>query len=378
MTQEFTMESLTKENFQEKELELCRKIGRPVALMPTGQFALSSLNYWKDNSIEIAFFVDNDSSKHGTNVDGIPVLSFEQYHSKAEEVFLVILCWEEISKLLVEQLKLSKVESSNYCLAEFDDFHFIEYTGKENNAIRSTRKTIEQNIEQFNIVFNLLGDTLSQQTLINVLNYRLTCNPRYLGLIQQPPEKQYLEPDIRPISADDYFVDCGAYNGDTLESVMSVTNKSISGYYAFEPDEYVFNDLLDKCNNINNIFLFPNGVYKEDAILHFTLRSHGGTSIGKNGGGGCVRCFALDSVLGQQPVTVIKMDLEGGEYDALVGARNVVQSQQPFLAICVYHRLTDYFTLPLLIESFGVKYNYYMRHYSDKWRETVLYAVPIQ
>ncbi len=85
----------------------------------------------------------------------------------------------------------------------------------------------------------------------------------------------------------------------------------------------------------------------------------------------------LDNILKNRPVTFIKMDIEGGEIDALNGSRNIINEQKPVLAICVYHKFNDIFDIPLLIKSFGINYKYYLRHYSNYVSETVLYAVPI-
>jgi ribonuclease G len=63
------------------------------------------------------------------------------------------------------------------------------------------------------------------------------------------------------------------------------------------------------------------------------------------------------------------------EYEALLGAKNIIKEQKPVLAISVYHKFDDIYKLALLIDSFGVRYKYYLRHYTMGVAETVLYAV---
>jgi hypothetical protein len=70
------------------------------------------------------------------------------------------------------------------------------------------------------------------------------------------------------------------------------------------------------------------------------------------------------------------MDVEGAEKEALLGARKTIQNEKPALAVCVYHKFDDLYVIPDLIQSFGVKYKYYLRHYTLGLAETVLYAVP--
>jgi len=60
--------------------------------------------------------------------------------------------------------------------------------------------------------------------------------------------------------------------------------------------------------------------------------------------------------LGLSKVDFIKMDIEGSERRALLGARQTIQRYHPRMAICVYHLPDDPVVIPLLIESFGQAY----------------------
>jgi len=96
-------------------------------------------------------------------------------------------------------------------------------------------------------------------------------------------------------------------------------------------------------------------------------------------------CFAMDKV----PTTTIdemavhnnvprldfiKMDIEGSELSALQGAETSIRRWQPKLAISLYHRPEDFFSIPLWIDSLGVGYRFFLDHYSIHNEETVLYA----
>jgi hypothetical protein len=69
------------------------------------------------------------------------------------------------------------------------------------------------------------------------------------------------------------------------------------------------------------------------------------------------------------------MDIEGAELEAIKGAKRIIEEQKPKLAICVYHKPEDIWELPELILSYNKEYKFYIRHYSYKDNETVLYAV---
>ncbi|MCX6901177.1 MAG: FkbM family methyltransferase [Verrucomicrobia bacterium] len=73
-------------------------------------------------------------------------------------------------------------------------------------------------------------------------------------------------------------------------------------------------------------------------------------------------------------IDFIKMDIEGAELTALKGARETMLRFKPRLAVCVYHRLEDFFDIPDYLESLGLNYRFFLRHFSIHAEETVLFA----
>ena len=86
-----------------------------------------------------------------------------------------------------------------------------------------------------------------------------------------------------------------------------------------------------------------------------------------------VECVPLDTVVSEK-VTFIKMDIEGSEMRALSGARHLITTCKPKLAICIYHKLDDLWKIPLYIHSLVPEYKFYVRHHSILYVDTVLYA----
>lgn len=84
---------------------------------------------------------------------------------------------------------------------------------------------------------------------------------------------------------------------------------------------------------------------------------------------------SLDYSLEGRKVTYIKKDIEGSELEALKGAKRIIKEQHPKLAICVYHKLEDIWTLPELILRYHPDYKLYVRHYLTDILDTVLYVV---
>ena len=73
-------------------------------------------------------------------------------------------------------------------------------------------------------------------------------------------------------------------------------------------------------------------------------------------------------------VDFIKMDVEGSELAALRGGVAALRQWKPKLAISLYHKPEDFFSIPLWLDSLRCGYRFFLEHYSIHSEETVLYA----
>jgi FkbM family methyltransferase len=91
------------------------------------------------------------------------------------------------------------------------------------------------------------------------------------------------------------------------------------------------------------------------------------------------KTITIDDVVAEKDlpnVDFIKMDIEGAELNALKGAEQTIRRFHPKLAISLYHRLSDFETIPRYIDSLGLSYKYYLDHHTIYENETVLFALP--
>lgn len=349
-------------------LSLCREQSKPLAIIPAGQQGQSFCAYLQSHGVETALFVDNNTQKQGNLIAGKKVISLAECLSSTDPFHLLISTNEQIAELLVKQLQENGVPTENYTVIASD------YLCLPPHDIDTAAELIDSNILEYETAYQLFADELSQTTFENILNYRMSFNTELLTEIQRPCDLQYFEPDIYAITSKDSFVDCGAFNGDTLLKTMSLVNNKIAAYYAFEPDSFNYSRLQVAAEQFDGMNLYNAGVAKENGTLFFEQNCNSYSRVVESDGV-AIEVLSLDEILADRTVTMIKMDIEGAEYDALLGARTLIQSQKPVLAISVYHTFFDIVRLPLLIDSFGVPYRYYLRHYTNQAIETVLYAV---
>ena len=80
-----------------------------------------------------------------------------------------------------------------------------------------------------------------------------------------------------------------------------------------------------------------------------------------------VQVKRIDSIV-DSPPTIIKMDIEGAELDALRGADDIIRQHRPKLLVSAYHRNTDLLEIPRLIDALRDDYRVGLRHHTeDRW-----------
>lgn len=75
-------------------------------------------------------------------------------------------------------------------------------------------------------------------------------------------------------------------------------------------------------------------------------------------------------------VDFIKMDIEGAESEAIMGAADTIRRFRPKLAISIYHRPEDLWEIPRQLAALVPDYRFRFGHHSPVQWESVLYAFP--
>lgn len=186
---------------------------------------------------------------------------------------------------------------------------------------------------------------------------------------------QYFDGGIDFPKSKGAFLDVGSFDGATVVRFKEWYKDDCS-IYSFEPDVVSVNK-VQKTLTENKIEanIMPYGAWNENTTLSFNI-SNAGTSRVSNEGSSVIEARMIDSIIDEK-VGFIKMDVEGVEREALLGARKTITRDKPILAISVYHKSSDIIDLFSLIDDFSIDYKYYIRHYATSAAETILYAIPV-
>ncbi|SCM83677.1 Methyltransferase, FkbM family [uncultured Sporomusa sp.] len=219
----------------------------------------------------------------------------------------------------------------------------------------------------------LLDEEESIQVLYQFVKAKLTSD--FDAFCRPCDELQYFVPSITFSKGYERFVDCGAYVGDSILTGLQ-HGIPLQSVVCFEPDAKNFALLhknLANCPTLQTAICFPCGVSERAGKFFFTNQGTAGSHISAYGTE-MIQCVSLsEALIGFHP-TFIKMDVEGAEYDAVLGARKILEEDKPDLAISVYHKNDDIWRLPALIRSIVPEYRFYLRSHGFYGVDTVLYA----
>ena len=198
----------------------------------------------------------------------------------------------------------------------------------------------------------------------------------------------YFERDGIRISPEqgDHVIDAGASLGDTALAFGASTGAA-GMIYIFELIDahlQVCRDNLKMNEGLSRFKIFNCGL--SDQVKAAAAQSPAskatdfdfGFELDANDGRFAME--TLDNLVKTQQVErvdFIKMDIEGSELRALQGAENCLKIFKPKLAISLYHKVEDFFEIPLYLDGLGLGYRFYLDHYTIHAGETVLYATVV-
>jgi len=294
------------------------------------------------------------------------------------------------TKIYISPLQYShQIEKKLKLMGFFNIFNFtqsiknipniLEHIAKDNYLwlVEDSSLMIDNDkLKKFN---SLLVDKESQENLSMIINLRKTLDTKYYI---KPSGTEYFPEDVPILNNlnEVNFLDCGAYIGDTINELMK-QKLTVKSTISFEPDiknQLKLNVELEtqkKSHPQTDFLIYPMGVYSHNTILQFSNNGVDSSAAFDNTSDIVVPVVSIDDTLLNKDINFIKMDIEGAEKKALIGATKTIKKYKPNLAICLYHKPEDLWELPLLINDIEPSYEMYLRVHEDMCLSTVLYCI---
>lgn len=307
-------------NMCEYDIDRIPQIGTSVKSFPNaknlviygaGHNGIITMNMLRKSNVSLnLYFCDSDRRKAGSIICGTKVLSFAELIEKKNESVVVI-------------------SAKNACM---DIYNWLIFNGFP-----------------------------YQQIVIPMDNLPIV----YFG----GQYFDFFEPNTQEV-----FVDGGAYDGISSCEFVKWTNGDYLKTYIYEAndknEQMIEKNLVD--NDVKRYTIFGCGLWSDEAELNFYDENGRGASV-NDAGNVKIKVNSIDNTINDR-VTFIKMDIEGSEYEAILGAKNTIKKYRPRMAISIYHKPEDVLEIPTLILSIDKEYKFAIRHYSSGFFETVLYA----
>lgn len=340
---------------------------KPIVMYGMGDGAEKIMAVFESLGIKPAAFMASDEFVRGHSFIGYQVHTLSEIQQMYDD-FIIVVCFGSSLPPVMDRLYELDKQYELYApdvpvVGEglFDD----EY--------------LEANADKLQKVRKLLADEQSRKVLDDIISYKLTGDIKLLKGCETSTDEGW---SLLRIGREETYVDLGAYNGDTVDKFLRLTNKEFAEIYALEPDSRSFNRMVRRNYALGRGIFHPinAAAWNEDTTLQFLHRGGRSSSAtgGRYGRGRLVpvQAIKVDTLLDGSKATLLKFDVEGSEREALTGAKETILKYRPKLILSVYHRVEDLLELPLKIHEMNGGYKLYLRHhpYIPAW-DVELYCI---
>ena len=274
---------------------------------------------------------------------------------------LIDQAMEHLRKIKDENPSLYKLLTVGYRGWYFENNWLDGFEGKNNSLVENRINTLKNNVEKIEWLYDHLEDNLSKTSLNALITNWLTFSMQE-ALNVSAYSNGVINPDIFPLYENEVFVDCGAYIGDTVAEFVNEFNRNYKAIHTYDISEATVEIMKNNLKDLKNVFFNVKGVSDKQGMLSLAgvdAPFHGNRLV-EGKGAVKIPIVSLDEDI-SEPITFLKIDVEGLDKEAIWGARNHIAQYHPKLHVDTYHKLVDVFEVPLLIHKIDSTYRFYLR-----------------
>ena len=368
---------------QESEvyLKLARERAGDIVLFGAGGLGRKVAAALRAHGVEPLAFADNSVARQGTNIDGLRVLApADAAREFGEHAIFVVTIWGansthrfSHSRDQLAALGCAVMSFPPLCWKLADTLlpHYLQdLPHKVLNEKEDVRRALE-----------VWEDDASREEYVSQVRLRLTAD--FDGLAHPVEHPQYFPDDLYAWRPDEWIVDGGAYDGDSIRMLSRLHGDTFGHVLALEPDPANFAKLQATVSELpertrSKVDCRQLALSAAPGTLHLDAlgNASSATSATARAGTLAIPAEPLDALLGGAAPTFIKLDIEGAEPEALFGARETIRAHAPVIAVCVYHLQNHLWKIPLMLREWRSDYAFFLRPHNEEGWDLVCYAVP--
>lgn len=250
----------------------------------------------------------------------------------------------------------------------------------EDEVAENLASALSGHSADFRWLFDRLGDEQSRRVLTAVVRSWRFYEVEPLGQVVDERYDDYFDLSLLHCGENEVVADLGAYTGDTfLSYVKNYGSLAYRRYYCYEITRDSFDTLQKATAPYPRVVLRRKGAGDGPGVMALEAGTDASANILAAGGSAAetVEVVALDDDI-TEPLTLIKMDIEGAEQSALRGCARHIREDRPKLALSVYHNFEDLWKLPRMIDELAPGYRFFLRyHGGNVWpSEITLLGLP--
>lgn len=342
------------------------KVVKRVALVGAGQFCKELLkDYFKENiMINIIAIMDNDSRKWGKKLSGISIvpLSYCKKYDIDEYWISSIYFAEDLKEDLCVNYQIE--EEKIHIIEDVNLFMYYRIRSKYKDYIEMKKECYDNEMSE---IINYMKDKLPQMFCYDFTNDYLNRNIDVLDdtksgmfYVIHKQKKLYFSKQ----NTDKKQVR-NLYNCLCMEQDERSPHKYLSKDFDINQGDVVADVgasegmfILDNIDKIQYAYLFEENHDWVEALkktfepyqnkIQIIEKYVSCTSDGRK--------ICLDDFFKNNKINFIKMDIEGEEINALLGAEKIMRKSNIKASICAYHNKADYNKLIEFAKKIGYKY----------------------
>ncbi|HSA06936.1 MAG TPA: FkbM family methyltransferase [Candidatus Gastranaerophilales bacterium] len=354
-----------------EKLELLTKSEVNVYIFGAGDYGKKVLNICRENNIYPKGFIDNNYGENPLPIEGLEVYKPQEIENTNDLIIISSLFSSYNIFQKLEQKGFNNLIPFLILFVKYDKY--LDERAFLNETLEEYMLDVVCNRHEYFKTMSLFEDEKSKKILQQLMDLRLNYN--YSTKMQEisPYKNMYFDKEIFTLENNEIFIDGGGFTGDTSLDFIKQTNEVYKKIFLFEPCMENFEKAKYNLRAFENINFYQKGIDKFNRIIGFeTNLNKVGCHISETGNE-TVETVAIDAII-DEPVTMIKFDIEGYEKKGLLGAKKLIEKYAPKLAICSYHRPSDLWEIPQIIKQICPEYKLYLRIYGGN-PDSVVYAI---
>ena len=317
---------------------------KKIVLYGTGNGADKALDRLSLDGTPVAGIFAGGGFVRSRTFRGFPVESYEDISARLKD-FIVLMCFgsarpevlENVGRIAAEREFL--IADVPVAGAQIFDAAFYEAHHAE---LAHTRA--------------LFADETSRIVFDRLVRFKLTGRLEALFASERPelpPEADLSLPSGAAI------VDLGAYTGDTAAAFLSAY-PDCEVVYAVEPEPRNYRRLCALADARPRVIPVRALAGAVDGSAMISAGRRGRGSV-RSDSGVLTPVICVDTLLAGAPAHLIKLDVEGEEQNAILGAAKTISAFRPKLIVSCYHKSGDLFELPQTVFSLRGDYRMFLR-----------------